>query len=412
VIASENYEAYAERLQSEIENETGIRFGIIEKDAFAHLIASDYPQGVGIAGSHEIWAELQTEGYLEKSGKITKALKETLFDGTFTVSEKFLPLQEQIESILRKSSGRLNINNADERKVIKYRKEVLNSPEFEALWQRISQKTLYRLAFDEDLLIKSCTKSLSEMQPVAKAMVSFSKATIKHSQSGLGVEAQSKGTTSSVIDVEEQPLPDILGVLQEKTGLTRRSLSTILKESGRLADFAKNPQQFISEAIGRINYCKRLSIVDGIKYYPLKGEVYAQSLFMDKELTGYARNLFETSSKSVYEYVPKDSEVEGRFAQELEEQDEVKLYVKLPGWFKIPTPLGTYNPDWALVIEDNGEEHIYFVVETKSKHIGLGHEEDAKIACGTAHFSALKEEQSNAAKYVRATDLTEIMGSL
>ncbi len=154
-------------------------------------------------------------------------------------------------------------------------------------------KTLYRLAFDEDVLIKSCIKSLSEMQPVAKAMVSFSKATIKQSQSGLDVKAQSNGTTSAVIDVAEQPLPDILGVLQEKTGLTRRSLSTILKESGRLADFAKNPQQFISEAIGRINYCKRLSIVDGIKYYPLKGEVYAQSLFMDKELTGYARNLLK-----------------------------------------------------------------------------------------------------------------------
>ncbi|HEA1301789.1 TPA: restriction endonuclease subunit R, partial [Escherichia coli] len=398
VIASENYEAYAERLQSEIENETGIRFGIIEKDAFAHLIASDYPQGVGIAGSHEIWAELQTEGYLEKSGKITKALKEALFKNTFAVGEKYALLQEQIETILRKSAGRLNINNADERKTIKYRKEVLNSPEFEALWQRICQKTLYRLAFDEDELIKSCTKSLSEMQPVAKAMVSFSKATIKQSQSGLDVKALSNGTTSTVIDVAEQPLPDILGVLQEKTGLTRRSLSTILKESGRLADFAKNPQQFISEAIGRINYCKRLSIVDGIKYYPLKGEVYAQSLFMDKELTGYARNLFETSSKSVYEYVPKDSEVEGRFAQELEEQDEVKLYVKLPGWFKIPTPLGTYNPDWALVIEDNGEEHIYFVVETKSKHIGLGNEEDAKITCGNAHFISLKDQMNNPAR--------------
>ncbi|HHF8025241.1 TPA: restriction endonuclease subunit R, partial [Escherichia coli] len=412
VVASENYQAYAERLQSEIENETGIRFGIVEKDAFAHLICSDSSQVVGIIASQEIWSELHAEGYLEKTGKITKTLKETLFDGTFTVSEKFLTLQEQIESILRKSAGRLNINNADERKVIKYRKEVLNSPEFEALWQRISQKTLYRLAFDEDSLIKSCTKSLSEMQPVAKAMVSFSKATIKQSQSGLGVEVQSNGTTSSVIDVAEQPLPDILGVLQEKTGLTRRSLSTILKESGRLADFAKNPQQFISEAIGRINYCKRLSIVDGIKYYPLKGEVYAQSLFMDKELTGYARNLFETSSKSVYEYVPKDSEVESRFAQELEEQDEVKLYVKLPGWFKIPTPLGTYNPDWALVIEDNGEEHIYFVVETKSKHIGLGNEEDAKIACGTAHFSTLKAEKINAVKYVRATAITEIMSNL
>ncbi|HCJ8611865.1 TPA: restriction endonuclease subunit R, partial [Escherichia coli] len=412
VIASENYEAYAERLQSEIENETGIRFGIIEKDAFAHLIASDSPQGVGIAGSHEIWSELQTEGYLEKSGKVTKALKEVLFENTFVVSEKYASLQEQIETILRKSAGRLNINNADERKTIKYRKEVLNSPEFEALWQRICQKTLYRLAFDEQALIKSCTKSLSEMQPVAKAMVSFSKATIKQSQSGLDVKALSNGTTSTVIDVAEQPLPDILGVLQEKTGLTRRSLSTILKESGRLADFAKNPQQFISEAITRINYCKRLSIVDGIKYYPLKGEVYAQSLFMDKELTGYARNLFETSSKSVYEYVPKDSEVEGRFAQELEEQDEVKLYVKLPGWFKIPTPLGTYNPDWALVIEDNGEEHIYFVVETKSKHIGLGNEEDAKITCGNAHFISLKDQMNNPARYMRSTNINDVLSSI
>ncbi|MDR6044031.1 UNVERIFIED_CONTAM: restriction endonuclease subunit R, partial [Escherichia coli] len=412
VVASENYQAYAERLQSEIENETGIRFGIVEKDAFAHLICSDSSQVVGIIASQEIWSELHAEGYLEKTGKITKTLKETLFDGTFTVSEKFLPLQEQIESILRKSSGRLNINNADERKTIKYRKEILNSPEFEALWQRISQKTLYRLAFDEDSLIKSCTKSLSEMQPVAKAMVSFSKATIKQSQSGLGVEVQSNGTTSSVIDVAEQPLPDILGVLQEKTGLTRRSLSRILKESEKLADFAKNPQQFISEAITRINYCKRLSIVDGIKYYPLKGEVYAQSLFMDKELTGYARNLFETSSKSVYEYVPKDSEVESRFAQELEEQDEVKLYVKLPGWFKIPTPLGTYNPDWALVIEDNGEDHIYFVVETKSKHVGLGNEEDAKITCGNAHFMSLKDQLINPARYMRSTNLNEVVSSI
>lgn len=411
VIASENYESYAERLQTEIENETGIRFGIIEKEAFAHLIFSDTAKPVGITGSHEIWSSLQTEGHLETSGKITKFLKEALFEGSFAITDKFASLQEQIEAILRKSAGRLNINNADDREIIKYRKEVINSPEFEALWQRICQKTLYRLAFDEDVLLTSCTKSLSEMPPVAKAMVSFSKATIKQSQSGLDVKAQSNGTTSAVIDVAEQPLPDILGVLQEKTGLTRRSLSAILKESGRLADFAKNPQQFISEAIGRINYCKRLSIVDGIKYYPLKGEVYAQSLFIDKELTGYARNLFETSSKSVYEYVPKDSDVENRFAQELEEQDEVKLYVKLPGWFKIPTPLGTYNPDWALVIEDNGEEHIYFVVETKSKHIGLSNEEDAKIACGTAHFDALEELKVNPARYMRATNLNEVMSN-
>lgn len=412
VVASENYEAYAERLQNEIENETGIRFGNIEKDAFAHLISIVSSEALGIPGSHDIWSELQRKGYLEKSGKITKRLKEVLLEGSFSVGDKYSQLQEQIENILRKSAGKLNINNADERKTIKCRKEVLNSPEFEALWKRICQKTLYRLAFDEDELIKSCTKSLSEMQPLAKAMVSFSKATIKKSQSGLSAKAQSNGTTSSIINFTEQPLPDILSVLQEKTGLTRRSLSCILKKSGRLADFAKNPQQFISEAISRIIYCKRLSIVDGIKYYPLEGEIYAQSLFMDKELTGYARNLFESSSKSVYEYLPKDSEVEGSFAQQLEEQDEVKLYVKLPGWFKIPTPLGMYNPDWALVIEDNAEEHIYFVVETKSKHIGLGNEEEAKITCGNAHFNSLKDQMVNPARYMRSIKINEVLSSI
>ncbi|MDK1895515.1 type III restriction-modification system endonuclease [Klebsiella sp. K4-172] len=412
VVANENYEAYAERLQSEIEHETGIRFGIIEKQAFAHLIHTDTSQPVGVSGSDDIWHRLHSEGYLEKSGKITKSLKQALAEDTLVITDMYAPLQKQIASILSKSAGRLNVNNADERKAIKYRKEVLNSPEFEALWKRISQKTLYRLAFVEKDLLSACIKSLTDMQPMAKAIISFSKATITQNQSGIDTKIQSNGTSSSVIDIAEQPLPDILGVLQEKTGLTRRSLNTILKESGKLDDFAKNPQQFISEVITRINYCKRLAIVDGIKYYPLKGDVYAQSLFMDKELTGYARNLFETSSKSVYEYVPKDSSVENNFVQELEQQDEVKLYVKLPGWFKIPTPLGSYNPDWALVIEENGEEQIYFVVETKSKHVGLGNEESAKISCGIAHFGALTDQHANPAKYLKAINLTEVMSQL
>lgn len=189
-------------------------------------------------------------------------------------------------------------------------------------------------------------------------------------------------------------------------------MNTILQKSGRLDDFTKNPQQFISEVITRINYCKRLAIVDGIKYHPLKGEVYAQSLFKSKELTGYARNLFATSAKSVYEYVPQDSNIEGSFATQLEKQDEVKLYTKLPGWFKIPTPLGTYNPDWALIIEKDGEDQIYFVVETKSKYIGLGNEEEAKITCGVAHFDALTAEYTDPARYVHATNLNDVIGSI
>ncbi|HEN3580707.1 TPA: DEAD/DEAH box helicase family protein [Yersinia enterocolitica] len=414
VIASESYEAYAERLQSEIERETGIQFGVIESDAFAHILIPDVNKldPIGISGSKEIWTYLQDKGYLEKSGKITKSLKEALRDEKLILDDKYSNITDLVISILRKSAGRLNINDADTRTIINYRKEVLNSPEFEALWKRICQKTLYQLVFNENDMIQSCIKSITEMQVLNKAMVSFSKATLTQTLAGLEAKIQNNGTTSAVIAVDEQPIPDILGVLQEKTGLTRRSLNTILQKSGRLDDFTKNPQQFISEVITRINYCKRLAIVDGIKYHPLKGEVYAQSLFKSKELTGYARNLFATSAKSVYEYVPQDSNIEGSFATQLEQQDEVKLYTKLPGWFKIPTPLGTYNPDWALIIEKDGEDQIYFVVETKSKYIGLGNEEEAKITCGVAHFDALTAEYTDPARYVHATNLNDVIGSI
>ncbi len=413
VIAGENYQAYAERLQLEIESETGIRFGVVEKDAFAHLLISDEAAGaIGGGASEEIWNGLLAQGYLDKSGRITAALKTALREDTLCVTERYAALRQQIAGILRKSAGRLTIHNADERVAIKYRQAVIDSPEFTALWQRICQKTRYCLAFDEHKLIAACTASLAEMPPPAKAMVSFSKAILTQTQAGLEVAAQANGATNGLVETTALPLPDILGVLQEKTGLTRRSLGVILKNSGRLADFAKNPQQFISEAIGRINYCRRLAMVEGIKYYPLPGEAWAQRLFTDKELTGYARNLLKTSEKSLYEYVPKDSETEERFARALDRQDEVRAYVKLPGWFKIPTPLGSYNPDWALVIEHDNEEQLYFVAETKSAHFGLREEEAAKIRCGAAHFASLAAEQANPARYRHVTALSDISGTL
>jgi type III restriction enzyme len=414
VIAGESYQAYAERLQTEIENETGIRFGVVEKEAFAHLLIADEVSSgaAGITASQEIWHDLLAQGYLDKSGHITASLKNALREGTLRLTERYAHLQAQVEGILHKLAGRLTIHNADERVSIKYRKAVIDSPEFAALWQRICQKTRYRLAFDENKLIAACTSSLADMPPMAKAMIGFSKAHLTQNQAGLDVVAQANGTSNAVIDVTAQPLPDILGVLQEKTGLTRRSLSIILKNSGRLADFVKNPQQFISETIGRINYCKRLAIVEGIRYYPLQGEAWACSLFTDKELTGYARNIIETSAKSLYEYVPKDSEVEEQFAKALDRQEEVKVYVKLPGWFKIPTPLGSYNPDWALVIEKGNEEQLYFVAETKSTHFGLRAEEAAKISCGSAHFASLAAEHANPARYRHVTTLNDISASL
>ena len=404
VVASENYEAYAERLQSEIENETGIRFGIIEKDAFAHVVTNSGSESkaIGVSGSNEIWTWLITEGYLEKSGKISKSLSKALHENTFILMEKYLSVQKHIEAILHKSNTRLNINNAEERVKVKYRKENFNSPYFNELWKRIKYKTVYKLDFSEEKLVEACAKSIEEMPAVDKATLSFSKAVITKDRSGLDVKVLANGTTTSVIEVSGQQLPDLLSVLQDKTGLTRRSLVQILKESGRINDFIKNPNSFIKEVITRINYVKSLSIIDGIKYYPISSENYAQSLFNEKELTGHTRRMFKAGNKSLHEYINVDSDIEREFAKDLEMQEEVKLYTKLPNWFKIPTPLGNYNPDWALVINKNGEDNIYFVVETKSNLLTLRDNESGKIKCGEAHFESLTPLNENPAKYACA----------
>lgn len=140
-----------------------------------------------------------------------------------------------------------------------------------------------------------------------------------------------------------------------------------------------------------------MALVDGIKYQRLgQDEYYAQELFESQELTGYLKNLVEDTKKSVYQHVVYDSAIERDFAVDLERNEAVKVYAKLPAWFKVPTPLGTYNPDWAVLIELDGQEKLYFVVETKSSLFDddLRTREGGQIKCGAAHFNALAAEEN------------------
>ena len=171
------------------------------------------------------------------------------------------------------------------------------------------------------------------------------------------------------------------------------------------------PQQFIELAGEAINRAKRLAIVDGIKYQRLGDEYYyAQELFEQEELTGYLKNMLTDTQKSVFEHVVYDSDTEANFAMQLEKNEAVKVYAKLPGWFKVPTPLGSYNPDWAVLVEKDGAERLYFVVETKSGLFAddLRDRESAKITCGEAHFKAL-EGGDNPARFVKATKVEDIL---
>ena len=410
VIATESYEQFADNLQKEIEQDTGIRFGIVEKHQFAAVtITRDdgTARPLGVEKSETIWKFLKEQGFVDKKGKIQDSLRTALKEKTLTLPDEFSTQAGEVESILRKLAGKFEVKNADERITIRTREAVLESDDFKALWDRIKHKTTYRVQFDNDKLIENCAEAILNGPPVSKTRAQFRKANIAIGKSG--VEATGIGDSPfTAINETDIELPDLLTDLQDKTHLTRRSLVKILTDCRRLNDFKRNPQQFIEIAAEAINRTKRFALVDGIRYKRIGDDhYYAQELFKQEELTGYMKNTLETQ-KSVFQRVVYDSAgTERKFAEDLEKNEAVKVYAKLPGWFRIPTPLGTYNPDWAVLVVDNdGEEKLYFVVETKASNWwdDLRHKEGAKIKCGEKHFAVLATGE-NPAKYIKATNV-------
>lgn len=413
VIATEGYEAFAENLQREIERDTGIRFGIVEKHQFATLPVrsnSGSTTALGVVRSEEIWMHLKNSEYIDAKGKILDTFRKALKDRTFDLPKEYEAILPMVSEILKKLAGKLEIKNADERRTIRTRNEIWGSTDFLELWKRIRDKTTYRVQFDNEKLLTDCIDAVSRCAPIEQTSVHISKADLSITRGGVS----SEGTATSAPVVLESAilaLPDVLTDLQNKTQLTRRSLARILTESGRLNDFKRNPQKFIELTAESINRTKRLALVDGIKYQRIGNDnYYAQELFLDEELTGYLNNMV-SANKSLYEYVAYDSTgVERQFAEELEKNEAIKLYVKLPNWFKLPTPLGSYNPDWAILVENNGAEQLYFVVETKSSLFvdDIRDKESAKIECGKAHFKALATGEKPA-KFVVARNINDLM---
>ena len=413
VVATESYEQFAENLQKEIEQGTGIQFGIVEKHQFAAIPVTDASgrtRALGVVQSEAIWNHLRDAGLVDARGKIQESLRQSLKNDSLTLPPAFAAHLKQVKDVLRKLAGRLEVKNADERRTVKTRQAVLHSEEFKALWDRIKHKSTYRVLFDNEKLIQTCAKAINNAPPITKTRLLWRKADLEIGKAGVEAKMTSE-SAPIVLDEHDVELPDLLTDLQDKTQLTRKSIVRILTDSERLADFQRNPQQFIDLAAEAINRAKRLAIVDGIKYQRIGNEVYyAQELFEQEELTGYLKNMLAVT-KSVHEHVIYDSSgVERGFAEQLEKNEAVKVYAKLPGWFKVPTPLGTYNPDWAVLVEKEGAERLYFVVETKGSLFtdDLRDREGAKITCGEAHFKALAVGE-NPAQFKKATKLDDLL---
>lgn len=421
VIATESYEDFAENLQKEIEADTGIRFGIVEPHQFAGIpvaAADGQVTALGVEHSKQLWEHLRAAGHIDAKGKVQDSLKKALKDGTLMLPDAFAAQRAQVLEMLRKVSGRLEVKNADERKSVPLRNgadgnAIILGEEFKALWDRIKHKTTYRVQFDNAKLLQDCIKALRDAPQIPKARLQWRKADIAIGKAG--VEAtEREGAATVVLDELGIELPDLLTDLQDRTQLTRRSLATILIESGRLDDFRRNPQQFIEHTAEQINRCKRLALVDGIKYQKLGDQhVYAQELFEQQELTGYLKSMLQSTAKSIHEHVVYDSTTEREFAQALELNQDVQLYTKLPNWFKVPTPLGAYNPDWAVLLQKDGVQRLYFVVKTKSSLFAdeLRDKEWDKIECGRAHFAALAIGE-NPARYLVARSFDDVLQSV
>lgn len=395
VIANESYEEFARTLQSEFEEDFGIQFGRVEKIAFAKLLrrAEDGTEIVlGQDESVKLWADLVANGYLNAMGDILEKFdpKNPHFD--LKVPAAFAALKAEIVDEINRKLFKNRIMNARDRRELKFRKEVQLSSEFQALWDKIKHRTRYRVTFKTADLVDRALARIKLIEPIKVPRVATTVVEVEITDAGVAADKQ---IATRVRDMEQvKVLPDILAFLQKETELTRHTLAEILKRSGRLAEFKVNPQAFMAAVAKEISRALHDLMMEGIKYEKVGGQFWEQSrLEQDAEegIVRYLTNLYEIKhrDKALFDAIEYDSEVEKQFARDLDHNENVKLFVKLPSWFKIDTPIGTYNPDWAFVTER--DEKLYFVRETKST---LDNEErrtkeNQKIACGRKHFDTL-----------------------
>ncbi len=283
-----------------------------------------------------------------------------------------------------------------DRKPVKFRKGFEADPLFLEIWDRIKAKTTYRVNYSTVDLIRNAAKAVREMPRIVAPTIRAVKTEVALTDEGVSTNYKGEKVAKGVVDYI---IPDFLGYIQNRTELTRSTIWAILEQSGRLDDISANPQLFMDSAVSAIRRVLYDMMIDGIEYHRIGNSEYEMHLFIDNELEIYLNDFTHKVSKSektIYEeYVPLDSAVENQFAKDCETSEQVKFYFKLPEWFKIPTPIGSYNPDWAVVFEN--EKRIYFVAETKDTGTDmpdlnkLHPSEKQKILCGIAHYKNFQD---------------------
>lgn len=393
VIAGETFEEYARGLQEDIERDCQIKFGRIEKTAFSKLVRP-VPEGeeekvIGQNVSVRIWNDLKEKGYIDVQGDIQAKFDPTREGFILELAPEHEAMRASLLDEMQKYIFRNRIVDVRQKRSLRFKKEIALTPDFEELWKRISKKTSYAVEFQTEELINLASLRIKGMEQTRPVTISTTREELEVTRAG--VQAGRVREARMTETPKPKALPDILAFLQRETELTRHTLVQILKESGRLKDFPVNPQAFMTEVAKQINRTLRGMIVDGIKYERIAGQEYEMRLFEEEEIESYLSSLYKVQSqdKTLYDYIPYDSEVEREFARQLDGMENIRLFVKLPRWFVVDTPIGDYNPDWAIVAEQ--DRRVYLVRETKSTRDDEKRRisENQKIECGRRHFAAI-----------------------
>jgi type III restriction enzyme len=395
IIANESYDEFAKKLQQEFEEDLGIKFGCIKKIAFAQILRPAPDEGkkpIGQAESALIWEQLCKAGYIDKKGDIQPKFEPKNPDFELTIGAEYADISAHVSDELQRHIFKNRVANGRKRERIRFKKEVQLSEEFLALWEKIKHRTRYRVMFDTKDLIERAAKRVENMQPIRATRIAVTRVEIDINQAG--VVAENKIEYNYRDESSVLMLPDVLAYLQKETELTRHTIAHILQKSGRLGDFLVNPQAFMTLSAPEI--CRALHdlMLEGLQYERLTNQFWEMRRIEQEAEEGIMRYfnilyMVQHQEKCLFDAVEYESEVEREFARDLDNNTRVKLFVKLPNWFKIDTPVGSYNPDWAFVTED--EQKLFFVRETKSTLDSeeRRQKENQKIECGKRHFKTL-----------------------
>ena len=398
VVANESYKEFASTLQKELETDN-FKFGIIEPVSFTGISVKQYDgNSVELSqdDSQKIFKYLIDNQYMNNKGKIQPKYHQDKQAGIFQLPEQYESFSDKVIKRIDNLSREIEIKNAFEKVEVKINKEVQLSPEFIELWNKIKHKTKYVINMNVDKLKKEAIEQIKLMPKIKPDRIDSQITKVDINKRGVENVGYQVKELGAVYEFEKPSYPDFIRRLQDSTQLLRKTIIEVIAESGRLKDFYVNPEEFIKQVSKILLSVKKENLTEGIKYVKTD-EYYEQDfIFNDEGLYGYKdRNLIQVdNNKNIYDHVIYDSEIEKTFAIDAENDDDVMMYAKLPSRFKIETPIGNYNPDWAVVLNTDEGEKVYFVAETKgTENINdLKGTEKKKILCGRKHFEVIDSD--------------------